>query len=91
MGGPLHGSSLNEGIMGHYIRILIHISIITMDMYSFQNIMYLQYWTFINSPICCSAGRLNIRKKILIVHLPTTNNYYDDHFSFLPTFKGNNS
>lgn len=41
MGGPLHGSSLNEGIMVHYIMVTIHISIVAMDMYSFQNIMYL--------------------------------------------------
>ena len=40
MGGPLHGSSLNEGIMVDYIKIVIRISIVTMDMYSFQNIVY---------------------------------------------------
>lgn len=41
----MHGSSLNEGIMARYLRILIHIRIVLMDMYSFQNIMYHQCWS----------------------------------------------
>jgi len=39
VGGPLRGSSLSEGIMVDYLKISIRISIVTMDMYSFQNIV----------------------------------------------------
>ncbi len=46
MGGPLHGSSLSEGIMVDYIMITIRMSIRTMNMYSFQNIMYQHLWIF---------------------------------------------
>jgi len=78
VGGPLHGSSLSEGIMVHYKRITIHIGIATMDMYSFQNIMYLDDWIFYPIPNYRGAGRLNPRKNILIRHyeqrtIPTTN------------------
>jgi hypothetical protein len=44
VGGPLHGSSLSEGIMIDYIIIAIHMSIVPMDMYSFQNIVHHQCW-----------------------------------------------
>ncbi len=40
VGGPSLGRSLIDANKIYYIIMLIHMSIVTMDMYSFQNIIY---------------------------------------------------